>query len=218
MSKRSFIVLFLCAYFRIWILSSLLNILNGIYNKLNSFVGKGGYSSGIMILNMGWISPKLVIRNWNCKFQSPNKPQNYLIENLCGILKISIWEENGCGPIAGNHWLNYVTPSLLDLRRYPIGPMIARTPNSLGGNSCHHTTWENPKRKHTRQTHLNIEIVQMDKFSDQDQSWSRPEIILPFKQGRPVWQPKGIMVVTVDLRETRMDPQGPMCYLLLQRE
>ena len=28
-------------------------------------------------------------------------------------------EKNGCGPIAGNHWLNYVTPSLLGLRRYP---------------------------------------------------------------------------------------------------
>ena len=59
--------------------------------------------------------------------------------------------KNGCGPIAGNHWLNYVTPSLLGLRRYPIGPLIARTPNWLGANGSHHTTWENPKRKHTRQ-------------------------------------------------------------------
>ena len=65
---------------------------------------------------------------------------------------------------------------------------------------------------------FNIEIVQMDKFCDQGQSWSRPEIILPFKQGRPVWQPEGIMVVTIDLWETRMDPQGPMWHLLLQRE
>ena len=55
--------------------------------------------------------------------------------------------KNGCGPIAGNHWLNYVTPSLLGLRRYPIGPLIARTPNWLGANGSHHTTWENPKRK-----------------------------------------------------------------------
>ena len=38
------------------------------------------------------------------------------------------------------------------------------------------------------------------------------------KQGRPVWQPEGIMVVTIDIWETRMDPQGPMWYLLLQRE
>ena len=22
-------------------------------------------------------------------------------------------KKNGCGPIAGNHWLNYVTPSIL---------------------------------------------------------------------------------------------------------
>ena len=36
-----------------------------------------------------------------------------------------------CRPIAGNHWLNYVTPSLLGLRRYPIGPLIARTPNYI---------------------------------------------------------------------------------------
>ena len=56
-------------------------------------------------------------------------------------------KKNGCGPIAGNHWLNYVTPSLLGLRRYPIGPLIARTPNWLGANGSHHTTWENPKRK-----------------------------------------------------------------------
>ena len=34
----------------------------------------------------------------------------------------------------------------------------------------------------------------------------------------PVWQPEGIMVVTIDLWETRMDPQGPMWHLLLQRE
>ena len=54
--------------------------------------------------------------------------------------------QNGCGPIAGNHWLNYVTPSLLGLRRYPIGPLIARTPNWLGANGSHHTTWENPTK------------------------------------------------------------------------
>ena len=30
----------------------------------------------------------------------------------------------------------------------------------------------------------------------------RPEIIFQFKQGRPVWQPEGIMVVTIDLWET----------------
>ena len=28
------------------------------------------------------------------------------------------------------------------------------------------------------------------------------------KQGRPVWQPEGIMVVTIDLWETRMDPKA----------
>ena len=56
-------------------------------------------------------------------------------------------KKNRCGPIAGNHWLNYVTPSLLGLRRYPIGPLIARTPNWLGANGSHHTTWENPKQK-----------------------------------------------------------------------
>ena len=44
------------------------------------------------------------------------------------------------------------------------------------------------------------------------------EIILSFKQGRLIWQPEGIIVVTVDLRETRMDPQGPMWHLLLQHE
>ena len=38
-------------------------------------------------------------------------------------------QKNGCGPIAGNHLLNYVTPSLLGLRRYPIGLLMARTPN-----------------------------------------------------------------------------------------
>ena len=40
-------------------------------------------------------------------------------------------KKNGCGSIAGKHWLNYVTPNLLGLRRYPIGPLIARTPNWL---------------------------------------------------------------------------------------
>ena len=117
-------------------------------------------------------------------------------------------KKNGCGPIAGNRWLNYVTPSLLGLCRYPIGPLIARTPNWLGANGSHHLTWENPNGKHTRQTHLNIETVQMDKFCDQGQSWSRPEIILPFKQGRPVWQPVGIMVVIVGLRETEWTPKA----------
>ena len=62
---------------------------------------------------------------------------------------------NGCGPIAGNHWLNYVTPSLLGLRRYPIGPLIARTPNWLGANYSHHITWENPKQK----THYRVLLL-----------------------------------------------------------
>ena len=42
-------------------------------------------------------------------------------------------------------------PKLVRLAQVPIGPLIARTPNWLGANGSHHTTWENPKRKHTRQ-------------------------------------------------------------------
>ena len=115
--------------------------------------------------------------------------------------------ENGCGPIAGNHWLNYVTPSLLTHRNR------RRTPNWLGANGSHHTTWENPKRKHTRQYILNIETVQMDKFLR-----SGSKLIEAGDYTSIVWQPEGIMVVTIDLWETRMDPQGPMWHLLLQRE
>ena len=56
-------------------------------------------------------------------------------------------KKNGCGPVAGNHWLNYVTSSLLGLRRYPIGPLIAKAPNWLSANGSHYATWENPEWK-----------------------------------------------------------------------
>ena len=39
---------------------------------------------------------------------------------------------------------------------------------------------------------------------------SEADVIIPFKQGGPIWQPEGIIVRTVDLWETRMDTQGPM--------
>ena len=42
----------------------------------------------------------------------------------------------------------------------PIGLLTARTPNWLGANGNHHTTWEDPKQLHTRQIHLKIETVQ----------------------------------------------------------
>ena len=51
-------------------------------------------------------------------------------------------------------------------------------------------------------------------------SWSTPNFFPSIIEGRRlyfhlnrvglVWQPEGIMVVTIDLWETRMDPQGPM--------
>ena len=121
-------------------------------------------------------------------------------------------KENGCGPIAGNHWLNYVTPSLLGLRRYPIGPADREDPKLA------RRKWQPPHNMGEPQAENTLDNTFKHSFCDQGQSWWRPEIILPFKQGRPVWQPEGIMVVTIDLWETRMDPQGPMWHLLLQRE
>ena len=62
-------------------------------------------------------------------------------------------------------------PKLLGLRRYPIGPLIARTPNWLGAQMAATTQHGRTSNgKHTRQTHLNIETVQMDKFCYQGQS------------------------------------------------
>ena len=47
------------------------------------------------------------------------------------------------------YWLNYVTPSLLGMNKYPIGPLIARTQSWHWENGSHHTTLENPERKNT---------------------------------------------------------------------
>ena len=46
----------------------------------------------------------------------------------------------GCGPIAGKSLAElHITPSLLGLRRYPIGPLTVRAPHWLGATGSHHT-------------------------------------------------------------------------------